>query len=161
MTRDSELIARLREAYITLLRMPHGGFRDSPPGQRLLSYSRDALAYAEGRSPQDVQDECEATSRLEAIAEPVAWRWKTIGSELWNYGENEADAHWCSGPRKLVQPLYTSPVQTREDGIREALKPFARVARQLDRDYPDYADNISVFFELTHGDFRRIAALLS
>ena len=41
--------------------------------------------------------------------EPVAWRYKTIGSEYWNYTGNSADAHWCSGPRKCVETLYASP----------------------------------------------------
>lgn len=102
-----------------------------------------------------------AASRLEAIGEPVGWQHRIY------YEDTKSWSEWRDGERPKydneyeTRPLYTSPVQTREDGIREALKPFARVARQLDRDYPDYADNISVFFELTHGDFRRIAALLS
>lgn len=44
--------------------------------------------------------------------------------------------------------------------MRTALEPFAKLADRIERDYPDYADHILIFFELTHGDFRRARSAL-
>ncbi len=48
----------IKAAYVTL--MAQGSFpgRYTPEGQTLLSTMRDRIAEVEGRSDQDVQDEC-------------------------------------------------------------------------------------------------------
>ena len=61
-------------------------------------------------------------------SEPVAWRWRWKDQlEVDGWCLSEDDPRPGSTPTRMerfdiVQPLYTSPVQTREDGIREALK---------------------------------------
>jgi hypothetical protein len=55
----------------------------------------------------------------------VGWRWKDWypkdvpwSEKHWNYSDTGPDE---DGKECLWEPLYTSPVQTREDGIREAV----------------------------------------
>lgn len=49
----------------------------------------------------------------------------------------------------------------RIEQLEGALAPFAALSQRIDRDYADYAEHIMVFFELTHGDFRRARKTLS
>ena len=51
-------------------------------------------------------------------------------------------------------------LQERIKELEGALRPFAKLGEQVERDYPDYADHILLFFHLTHGDFRRSIATL-
>lgn len=47
-------------------------------------------------------------------------------------------------------------IMTERDRSAVAMKPFIAMAKRLERDYPGYGDHLSVFFDLTHGDFRRL-----
>ena len=57
--------------------------------------------------------------------------------------------------------LQFDPAMYRHSGWREALAPFAKVNERLEQDYADCADHISLFFGLTHGDFRAASRALS
>jgi hypothetical protein len=68
--------------------------------------------------------QCMATARAALSAavrsEPVAWRYP-VGDGEYDVTDDAAKAARLAELFD-VQPLYTSPVQTREDGIREALE---------------------------------------
>lgn len=66
----------LRNVYCLLLSLPQGPLRWTGATQALLAASRDALAMAEGRSPEEVQNEYEAKAILEnSVREALHHGW--------------------------------------------------------------------------------------
>lgn len=108
MTRDSELIARLRGRA--------DWYDDAHPGSV--------------KTPELLR---EAASRLEAIGEPVAWEYErsyTEGSWTEPMLSHAKPREQRPGDLRNLRPLYTSSVQTREDGIR-AVRAVITAARAL------------------------------
>lgn len=58
MNKDEQAIEVMKRAYLTLLKMPHGGVRAR--NQSTLCALRDAIAKETGEEPQKVQDYFEA-----------------------------------------------------------------------------------------------------
>jgi len=71
--------------------------------------------------------------------------------------------HWDIGGADDAMREAATTITALQERIKElevALRPFAKLGEQVERDYPDYADHILLFFHLTHGDFRRSIATL-
>lgn len=58
------------------------------------------------------------------------------------------------------KPYVGKAAEARIAALTEALEPFAELNERLERDYPGYADHVSLYFHLTHGHFRKAAAAL-
>ncbi|QIG72344.1 hypothetical protein EVB32_148 [Rhizobium phage RHph_TM39] len=43
--------------------------------------------------------------------------------------------------------------------IRDIPRAFFQLAERIERDYPDYADHVTIFYDVTHGDLRKLLAL--
>lgn len=88
-----------------------------------------------GRAAPDDISFYRALSAASAVrSEPVAWRVGNAADGFDYYGPRQratAEAMAKSSGQPCT-PLYTSPVQTREDGIREAAKIAAERWRELD-----------------------------
>ena len=67
----------------------------------------------------------------------------------------DSNSRMAEGWTKLQARIVE--LEAERDRMTAALKPFAKLNEKLERDYPDYKDYVSVFFDLTHGDFRRAA----
>lgn len=97
-----------------------------------------------------------------------------LSGSQWGAAKSLATWWMNDGPRKVLEAFkddrriqvsksFPNPELTRlraeNEALKGAAKPFVKLTARIERAYPGYADKVMLFFDLTHGDFRRLATL--